>query len=107
MNIYTNLKQEAQTNEWLRENGINVKSFTKTKPQTLKAQQSATQLLNEYADKLDNSSKRLLRYFQRCYNDKNQRDKITSGDCYRVFNIAGRVKRGEYRDSRKMRRQTA
>ena len=104
MNNYKNYKDTQQTDDWLRSKGINVKTFTKTKPQTLQAKQAATQLLNEYGDTLDKSTKRMLDYFNRCYADKKKQSKITEGDCFRVLNLAARVKRGEYKDNRRARK---
>ena len=103
MNYYKNLKDTQKTDDWLRTNGINIKSFTKTKPKTLQAQQAATQLLDMYSATLDKPTKRMLKNFRRCYSDKNKRDRITDGDCYRVLNLAARVKRGEYQDNRRKR----
>ena len=103
MNNYKNFKDTEQTDAWLRSKGINVQTFAKTKPKTLQAQQAATQLLDVYSTTLDKPTKRMLKKFRRCYSDKNKRDRITDGDCYRVLNLAARVKRGEYQDSRRKR----
>jgi hypothetical protein len=106
MNNYKNYKDTEQTDAWLRSKGINVQTFAKTKSKTLQAQQAATQLLNEHSTTLDNATKRLLEHFRRCYADNNKRSKITDGDCYRVLNLATRVKRGEYKQNRRTQ-QTA
>jgi len=106
MNNYKNFKDDALAADWLRDNGINVKTFTKTKARTLQAQQAATLLLEQHSTELDNATKRLLEHFRRCYADSNKRDKITDGDCYRVLNLSTRVKRGLYRLNRRQR-QTA
>ena len=106
MNNYKNFKDTQQTDAWLRSKGINVQTFAKTKSKTLQAQQAATQLLNEHNTTLDNATKRLLEHFRRCYADNNKRGKITDGDCYRVLNLATRVKRGEYKQNRRTQ-QTA
>lgn len=100
MNNYKNYKDTEQTDAWLRSKGINVQTFAKTKSKTLQAQQAATQLLNEHSTTLDNATKRLLEHFRRCYADNNKRSKITDGDCYRVLNLATRVKRGLYKQNR-------
>ena len=101
MNNYKNFKDTEQTDAWLRSKGINVQTFAKTKSKTLQAQQAATHLLNEHSTTLDNATKRLLEHFRRCYADNNKRGKITDGDCYRVLNLATRVKRGEYKQNRR------
>lgn len=106
MNNYKNYKDTEQTDAWLRSKGINVQTFAKSKSKTLQAQQAATQLLNEHSTTLDNATKRLLEHFRRCYADNNKRGKITDGDCYRVLNLAIRVKRGEYKQNRRTQ-QTA
>ena len=106
MNNYKNFKDTQQTDAWLRSKGINVQTFAKTKSLTLQAQQAATLLLEQHSTELDNATKRLLDYFRRCYADNNKRGKITDGDCYRVLNLATRVKRGEYKRNRRQR-QTA
>lgn len=106
MNNYKNFEDTQQTDAWLRSKGINVQTFAKTKSKTLQAQQAATQLLNEHNTTLDNATKRLLEHFRRCYADNNKRGKITDGDCYRVLNLATRVKRGEYKQNRRTQ-QTA
>lgn len=106
MNNYKNFKDTQQTDAWLRSKGINVQTFAKTKSQTLQAQQAATLLLEQHSTTLDNSTKRLLEHFRRCYADNNKRGKITDGDCYRVLNLDTRVKRGEYKQNRRTQ-QTA
>ena len=106
MNNYKNFKDTQQTDAWLRSKGINVQTLAKTKSRTLMAQQAETLLLEQNSTELENATKRLLDYFRRCYADNNKRGKITDGDCYRVLNLATRVKRGEYRQNRRQR-QTA
>ena len=106
MNTYKNFKDDGLTADWLRDNGINVQTFAKTKSRTLQAQQAATLLIEQHSTELDNATKRLLDYFRRCYADNNKRGKITDGDCYRVLNLATRVKRGEYKRNRRTQ-QTA
>ena len=106
MNNYKNFKDDALTADWLRDNGINVQTFAKTKSKTLQAQQAATMLLEQHSTTLDNATKRLLEHFRRCYADNNKRGKITNGDCYRVLNIATRIKRSMFKHNRS-KRQTA
>jgi hypothetical protein len=106
MNNYKNFKDDGLTADWLRDNGINVQTFAKTKPLTLQAQQAATLLIEQHSTEMDNATKRLLDYFRRCYADNNKRGKITDGDCYRVLNLATRVKRGLYKQNRRTQ-QTA
>ena len=106
MNNYKNFKDDALTADWLRDNGINVQTFVKTKSKTLQAQQAATLLLEQHNTELDKATKRLLEHFRRCYADNNKRGKITDGDCYRVLNLATRVKRGLYKQNRRTQ-QTA
>lgn len=99
MNNYKNFRDTEQTNNWLRSKGINVQTFGKTEPRTLQAQQAATMLLEQYGTTLDKATKKLLEHFRRCYADNNRRGRITAGDCYRVLNLATRVKRGEYKSN--------
>jgi hypothetical protein len=106
MNNYKNFKDTQQTDAWLRSKGINVQTFVKTKSKMLQAQQAATMLLEQHSTTLDNATKRLLEHFRRCYADNNKRGKITDGDCYRVLNLATRVKRGLYKQNRRTQ-QTA
>ena len=106
MNNYKNFKDTEQTDAWLRSKGVNVQTFAKTNSRTLQAQQAATLLLEQYSTTLDNATKRLLEHFRCCYADNNKRGKITDGDCYRVLNLATRVKRGLYKQNRRTQ-QTA
>lgn len=106
MNKHKNFKDDALTADWLRDNGINSQTFVKTNARTLQAQQAATLLLQQHSTMLDNATKRLLDHFRRCYADNNKRGNITNGDCYRVLNLATRVKRGAYKRNRH-KRQTA
>lgn len=100
MNKYKNFKDDALTADWLRDNGINSQTFAKTNARTLQAQQAATMLLEQHGTALDNATKRQLEHFRRCYADNNKRGNITKGDCYRVLNLATRVKRGLYKQNR-------
>lgn len=106
MNNYKNFKDTALTADWLRDNGINSQTFAKTKTLTLRAQQAATQLLEQHSTTLDNATKRLLERFRRCYADNNKRGSITEGYCYSVLNAASGVRRGLYKQDRR-KRQTA
>ena len=89
---------------WLRSNGIDAKTFGTTKPNLLKAQQTAKKLLTEHIGVLDKPTVRFIEYFQSRYRSENKRKHITDGDCFRILNLHTRIVRGEYRSKRNTRR---
>lgn len=96
-------KDDLATANWLSVNGLHLDSFDKTDPLILKAQRSATKLLKFYKKNFDFATINFLEDFKKKYANKRKRDKITKSECYRVLNIAGSIKRAEYKEARKKR----
>lgn len=81
------------TDEWLRGNGINPKSFATTKIKQLQAQAAASNLLKHHGNLLAANQTTKLRKFLRAMESKNTRSKITNGQCYGVLNMAKQINR--------------
>lgn len=106
-NIQRREKRDTElADAWLRGIGVDVGSFGTTKPNLLKAQQTANKLLTEHIGVLDKPTKRFIEYFQSRYSCVKKRKHITDGDCFRILNLHSRILRGEYRSNRHKRRTT-
>jgi hypothetical protein len=86
MNIYKNFKDNALTDDWLRDNGIATKSFNTTHVKLLQAQQKAHALLTQ-------SQTKTLKAFQRKMVGKHTRNKLKPNAANPIFNISTKIYR--------------
>jgi hypothetical protein len=94
-------KDTQTTNEWLKDNGFNVRTFNQTKTLVLRAQQAAKLLLDEYQQELTREQCAMLRRFQQDAANSKLRDKISNGKCYAVLNIQTKYNRKLFERNRK------
>ncbi len=97
MNIYKNFKDNALTEDWLRDNGIAIKAFNTTHVKLLQAQQKAHVLLTQYPHLLTQSQTKTLKAFQRKMVGKHTRNKLKPESAYPIFNINTKINRLIYK----------
>ena len=88
---------ETITQNWIRENGMQVSTFNTTPVKLLQAQQQATNLLRSHANLLTKSQVQTLQNFQKRMTHKNTRTKLKPEQAYPILNIATKVKRIEHK----------
>ena len=93
MNTYKNFKDDALTADWLRDNGIAVKSFTNTHVKLLQAQQTAHTLLTQNLHLLTSNQIKALKAFQRKMTNKKARTKLKPEAAYPILNISTKINR--------------
>jgi hypothetical protein len=93
MNKHKNIKDDALTADWLRDNGIVVNSFATTHVKLLQAQQTAHTLLTQNKDLLTTSQIKTLKAFQRTMSNKKARTKLKPENAYPILNISTKVNR--------------
>ena len=97
MNTYKNFKDDALTADWLRDNGIAIKSFSTTHVKLLQAQQKAHDLLTQHAHLLTQSQTKTLKSFQRKMVGKHTRNKLKPDAAYPILNISTKIHRHLYK----------
>jgi hypothetical protein len=93
MNTYKNFKDDALTADWLRDNGIAVKSFANTHVKLLHAQQTAHTLLTQNLSLLTSTQIKALKAFQRKMSNKKTLAKLKPEAAYTVLNISTKINR--------------
>ena len=88
---------ETITQNWIRENGMQVSTFNTTPVKLLQAQQQATNLLRNYTALLTTQQIQTLQNVQKRMSHKNTRTKLKPEHAYPVFNIETKVKRIEHK----------
>ena len=93
MNKYKNFKDDALTADWLRDNGIAVKTFNTTQVKLLQAQQTAHALLTQNIALLTTSQIKTLKAFKRKMANKRTREKLKPDAAYPILNISTKINR--------------
>jgi len=93
MNKLKNFKDDALAADWLRDNGIAVKSFSTTHVKLLQAQQTAHTLLSQNFNLLTTNQIRTLKAFQRKIAAKNTRLQLKPEHAYPILNISTKINR--------------
>ena len=93
MNTYKNFKDDALTADWLRDNGIAIKSFSTTHVKLLQAQQTAHTLLTQSQHLLTSNQIKALKAFQRKMTNKKARAKLKPEAAYPILNISTKINR--------------
>ena len=87
------LTLDQRTDEWLAENGINIKHIYAGTTELFQAQKLATTTLKQHGKLLQQKQAATLNAFLKLAGMKNARSKITQGQCFKVMNIAKQTQR--------------
>ena len=102
MNTYKNYKDDALTADWLRDIGLNDKTFNKTNLIIVRAQTMAHTLLTQHRSLLSNSQLHSLTAFEQACGNKRKRQHITDTFCHCVMNINTNINRKLFKQHRKL-----
>jgi hypothetical protein len=105
MNKYKNFKDTALTADWLRDKGLNDKTFSTAKLNAIRAQTMAHTLLTEHLALLSNSQIQTLTAFQQATATKRDIQRVSDAFCQAVMNIHTNINRKLFRQHRKLNRQ--
>lgn len=105
MNNYKNFKDDALTADWLRDNGLNDKTFSTAKINAIRAQTMAHTLLTQHRNLLSNSQIQSLTAFQQATATKRDIQRVSDSFCKCVMNINANINRKLFRQHRKLNRQ--
>ena len=107
MNNYKNFKDTALTADWLRDKGLNDKTFSTAKLNAIRAQTMVHTLLTEHLALLSNSQIQTLTAFQQATATKRDIQRVSDSFCKCVMNIHTNINRKLFRQHRKLNRQNA
>ena len=79
--------KQTATDIWIKENGLNGRTFHTARLEVVRAQQAAKLLLTQYTIKLDKEQLATLHDFQRAAANSKKIDKISTAQCNKVLNI--------------------
>ena len=102
MNAYKNYKDDALTADWLRDIGLNEKTFNTTNLIIVRAQTMVHTLLTQHRSLLSNSQLHSLTTFKQACGDKRERKRITDTFCHCVMNINTNINRKLFKQHRKL-----
>ena len=102
MNAYKNYKDDALTADWLRDIGLNEKTFNTANLNVVRAQTMAHTLLTQHRALLTNSQINSLTAFEQAWDNKRERNRITDGFCHSVMNINTNINRKLFKQYRKL-----
>ncbi len=105
MNKYKNYKDDALTADWLRDIGLNEKTFNTAKLNVVRAQTMAHTLLTQHRALLSNSQLHSLTAFDQACSNKRERQHITDAFCRCVMNINTKINRKIFSQHRKLNKQ--
>jgi acetylornithine/succinyldiaminopimelate/putrescine aminotransferase len=100
MNKYKNFMDDGLTADWLRDNGISVKTFGTTHIRLLQAQQQAHALLTHHSNLLTQSQRTTLEQFQHEMAHKNTRIKLKPTAANPILNISSKINRQLFKQHR-------
>ena len=102
MNPLKNFKDDALRADWLRDIGLDDKTFDTAKLNIVRAQAMANTLLTQHRALLSNKDIHSLTAFTEAFNNKRERKRITDAFCYCVMNIHTRINRKLFKQQRKL-----
>ena len=102
MNAYKNYKDDALTADWLRDIGLNEKTFNTTKLNVVRARTMTHTLLTQHRALLTNSQLHSLTAFEQAWDNKRERNRITDNFCHCVMNINTNINRKLFKQHRKL-----
>jgi hypothetical protein len=92
-----NYKADKRTADWLKQNGMDVKSFTVIELPFLQAQQVASALMKYHAAMLDEEQIEFVSNYLKDINNKHKRKKLTNSIVYKVLNLGKKFNRQLFR----------
>ena len=104
MNAYKNYKDDTLTADWLRDIGLNDKTFNTTNLIIVRAQTMAHTLLTQHRALLSNSQLHSLTAFEQACGNKRERQRITDTLCHCVMNINTNINRKLFKQHRKLKK---
>lgn len=105
MNTYKNFKDDALAADWLRDIGLNTKTFATSKLDVARAESMAYTLMTQHLPLLSNKQIHSLKDFQKAASTKRERARITPAFCHCVMNISANINRKLFKQHRKFERQ--
>ena len=102
LNTCMNKYNETETQQWIRNNGMNVAAFNNTHIRLLQAQQQAHTLLTHHGNLLDSTQRTTLRHFQQQMKDKRTRIRLKSSAALPILNISSKINRQLFKQHRKL-----
>lgn len=105
MNKYKNFKDDALTADWLRDVGLNDKTFNTAKLNAVRAQAMAHALLTHHSGLMSESQIQTLMAFQQATASKRDLQRISDSFCKCVMNINANVNRKIFKHHRQLNRQ--
>jgi hypothetical protein len=96
-----NYQAEQQTANWLKQNGMDEKSFTVIELPFIQAQQVAFALMKYHAELLDDDQTAFVCSYLEDIKNKAQRKKLTATKAYRVLNIGTKINRQLFKAHKK------
>ncbi|PUE32276.1 hypothetical protein B9Z35_01640 [Limnohabitans sp. Jir61] len=105
MNKYKNFKDDALTADWLRDNGMNHRTFDTIKLNVVRAQRMAHKLLSQHREFLSVKQLYSLVEFEKNCCNRRTRDRITDASCFSVMNINTSVIRKMAEKKRKIKKK--
>lgn len=93
-------QHEKMTEEWLKENGLKMKTFLSSPVEQVQAASIAHQLLTDFPHLLNEAQTEALKKYSKAFNNKRLRKKITQTQAYRILNIGKKVNRKLFRQYR-------
>lgn len=106
MNKYKNYKDDALTADWLRDNGLNERTFASNALEVTRAQAMTHTLLTQHRALLTNSQLQSLTAFQQATATKRACQRVSAAFCKCVMNINTNINRQLFRQHRKLNRQS-
>ena len=88
-----NYQAEKLTSDWLKQNGMDEKSFTVIELPFLQAQQVAFALMKHHADLLDEEQTAFVSGYLADIKHQAKRKKLTKKIAYRVLNLGKQINR--------------
>jgi len=86
-------QQRNQTDQWLKQHGVNVEHIYVGTTELFQACKLATTTLKDFGPLLEQNQAHTLNNFLKVARSGNTRAKITQGQCYKVMNIAKQAQR--------------
>ncbi len=90
---FKDIQQSKLTNNWLKQNGVNVAQIYVGTAELFQATKLATTTLRDYGQLLAHNQANTLNNFLKATRSVKARDKITQGQCFKVMNIAKQAQR--------------
>ncbi len=91
------------TNDWIKDSGLNARTFSTTPVLVLRALQVIKVLLDEHAAELTDEQTKLLRAFQRDANNSKLAHKMPTGRCYKILNLHKSFNRKLFKEFRQIK----